>query len=221
MMTLPTKTDLELREQILAELGWDTRILRSDLDVDVRSGVVTLAGAVDSWARRFAAGDAVSRLSGVFEVHNGLTVDTPAAVRPADDVLAASVRSALEWDVLVPDHRVRSEVSDGVVTLSGEVAYWSQAEDAEIAIRNLAGVQAIVNLVTVDRAAVGREVHRAIEEALTRHATRAAQHVKIDLADQGVTVSGHVDSWAERAAVLGAVRAIRGVATVEDRLSIW
>ena len=46
------KTDTQLQEDVLRELKGDTRVSVTDIGVTVKSGVVTLTGEVDSWARR-------------------------------------------------------------------------------------------------------------------------------------------------------------------------
>jgi osmotically-inducible protein OsmY len=214
------KTDAEIREQVDAEVAWDTRLLLESLEVLVADGVVTLRGCVESWAKKVAARDAAFRVDGVVEVENQISVEIPEALRTTDVELARAVRHALEFDVLIPDADIHTAVLDGFVTLDGEVAFWSQAEDAERAIRNLRGVVGIVNRLTVQHASAEGEIHHSIEAALTRRAARALQHVKVDLDGAEARVSGHVDSWAERAAVLGAVRGTRGVAMVKDKLMV-
>ena len=171
--------------------------------------------------KKAAAREAARRVWGVYDVANDVVVRIPDANRPTDAEVAASVRTALEREVLVPDHRVQTTVSDGVVTLEGEVDYWSQAEDAERAVRTLVGVIGISNLLKVENVAIEQEVQRAIIGALNRHAARAARHVKVEVAGSGATVTGYVDSWAERTAVVGAVRGTHGITSVEDMLAIW
>lgn len=221
MATAQNKSDLQIRDEVLAELKWDTRVLPTEIGVEVRGGIVTLSGTVDSWAKKVAGREAARRVWGVTDVANDIIVHIPDAMRPTDADIAATVRHALERDVLVPADRIQTTVSDGLVTLEGDVEFWSHAEDAERAVRNLAGVIGIVNLIKVQHAAKEREVQRAIEAALNRHAARTARHVKVDLEGSGATVTGYVDSWAERTAVVGAIRGTPGVTSVEDRLSIW
>lgn len=199
-----SKSDPEIQRQVEAELAWDSRLRGKGIGVEVHEGAVTLSGVVDSWARKVAAREAAHRVGGVFEVLDELTVVVGAAARRDDAELAAAVRHALEWDALVPDARIASAVREGMVTLEGTVDTWTEVEDAERAIRNLGGVVHVQNDLTVGGVGRDGDVHDAIEEALLRHVVR-----------------GHVGSWAERAAVLGAVRGTRGVARVDDRLSVW
>ena len=66
-----------------------------------------------------------------------------------DSEIAGAVRNALEWDALVPNELIQSTVTDGWVTLEGEVDYWRERNDAERAIRQLAGVVGVINKITI------------------------------------------------------------------------
>ena len=110
-------------------------------------------------------------------------------------------------------------MTDGWVTLAGQVERWSQRADAERAIRNLTGVKVVVNNITVTPAKpVIGDVREAIEQALERRAEREARHIGVDVRDGTVTLTGPVHSWAERKSVLAAARFTPGVRTVEDHL---
>src|SRR5919199_5695656 len=120
---------------------------------------------------------------------------------------------------LVPEERISTTVSDGWVTLEGEVDRWTQREDAEHAVRHLAGVQGVTNRITV-RAPHGaaETVRTAIEDALQRQAEREAARVKVAVHDGTVTLSGHVRSWREKEAILGAAGHAPGVQGGEDKI---
>ena len=215
------KTDAEIQQDVLRELKWDTRVDQTDVGVAVDDGVVTLSGTVTNWATRYAAMQAAHRVAGVLDVANDIQVKPPGSGTPNDTEIAQAVRNALVWDVFVPETRIRSTVSDGVVTLEGEVDSWAESDDAEAAVRNLAGVRSVVNEIVVQGPAVeAAEVRRAIEEALERRAERKAKRVWFDVQDGAVTVHGAVRSWADRKAIVGAVRGTPGVWAVEDKLRI-
>ena len=82
------KTDLEIQQAVLCELKWDTRVEETDVGVEVDAGVVTLTGAVSSWAKRMAAQEAAHRVAGVLYVANdvhvvpGTSISFPAQQRP-------------------------------------------------------------------------------------------------------------------------------------------
>jgi len=212
------KTDTQIHHDVLEELKWDSRVDETEVGVQVTGGVVTLTGTVTSWAKRVAAQEAARRVIGVLDVANDISVKAPGAPR-SDTEVAQAVRHALEWDVFVPNEQLTSTVTDGWVTLAGPVERWSQREDAERAVRNLAGVKMVVNkiVVTPSKAVTG-DVRRAIESALERRAEREARHIGVDVRDGTVTLTGPVHSWAERKSVLAAARFTPGVRTVEDHL---
>ncbi len=215
------KSDAQIQKEVLDELKWDTRVEETEVGVTVHDGVVTLTGVVSSWAKRLAAEEAAHRVAGVLDVANDVEVNLPSSLERTDTEIAEAVRRALQWDVFVPDTRIQSTVSDGRVTLDGTVDTWSERADAERAVRNLTGVRAVTNRVkVVAPMRAPREVKRAIEEALERRARREAKRIDVTLSDGKATLTGHVRSWAEREAVVNAVRYTPGVEEVEDRLHI-
>ena len=217
------KTDSEIQRDVLDELKWDTRVKETAVGVEVRGGTVTLTGTVDSWTARLAAAEAAHRVSGVLDVANDVQVKLPGSAERNDTDVARAVRTALEWDVLVPDERIRTTVSNGVVTLEGKVDFWSQCDDAARAVRNLSGVRDVRNLITVEPSSARVSPHAvrtAIEHALERHAEHAAKRVVIAVADGKVVLSGDVPTWTERVAVEGAVRGTPGVWKVDNQLRI-
>ena len=221
MQPIAKKTDAQIQREVLDELKWDTRVKETDIGVEVNESIVTLTGTVGTWGERIAAKEAAHRVSGVHDVANDVQVKPPMGVLRSDTEIAQAVRNALEWDVFVPQELIRSTVSNGMVTLEGKVSLWSQFDEAARAIRNLAGVRGVCNLITVEPARVSAPVVRAaIEAALERHAAHASRHVQVATTDGEVVITGDVSSFAERDAILGAARGTSGVGRVDDRLRV-
>jgi osmotically-inducible protein OsmY len=213
------KTDTQIHHDVLAELKWDSRVDETEVGVELDGGVVTLTGTVTSWAKRLAAQEAARRVMGVLDVANDIKVKVPGGLARTDTEIAQAVRRALEWDVFVPAETITSTVTDGWVTLDGLVERWSQRADAERAVRNLTGVQGVVNKITIKPAKpVTDDVRKAIEQVLERRAEREARRIKVDVRGDTVTLTGAVHSWAERKSVLAAARFTPGVRAVEDHL---
>ena len=216
------KTDEQIQGEVLRELAWDTRLSPAEIGVQVKHGVVTLTGIVKSWAAVGAAEKSAHRVRGVLDVANDVTVQLSPDYRRTDGDIAEAVRRALEWDVTVPDKQIRSTVSQGTVTLEGTVPYWGQRYDAGRAVERLAGVIQVVNKITVkptDDVQLD-EARRAVTGALELHARREAGRINLRVLDHVVDVAGTVDTWAEKEAVLGAVRGTRGVRDVTDHVRI-
>lgn len=217
---METRTDSAIKEAVLRELKWDTRVKDTEVGVEVDGGIVTLTGTVGSWAKRHAAQVAAHRVAGVLDVANDVEVRVSRTGLNDTDI-ARAVRHALEWNVFVPDERIRSTVSDGVVTLEGDVDCGSEREDAERAVRDLAGVRSVLNRLEVRVQPVEpKAVRQAIEQALERQAEREGRSLDIQVRDGRVSVSGVVRSWKEREAVLGAARGTAGVRNVDNYLRI-
>lgn len=215
------KSDAQIQQDVLSELRWDTRVEPTEVGVEVDNGIVTLTGTVSSWAKKVAAAEAAHRVGGVLDVANDISVRLPDGAGQTDSELAAAVRHALEWDVFVPDKQIRSTVTNGLVTMTGEVETLSQRDDAARAVRNLAGVRAVSNLIEIrQRQTSPDELRAAIRDALERHADREAARVQIDVEGGRVTLQGNVQSWREREAIVGAVCGTRGVDDVVDRLRL-
>jgi osmotically-inducible protein OsmY len=221
MITTISKTDREIQQDVLSELRWDTRVHETEIGVEIDKGVVTLTGTVDSYAKKLAARDAAHRVLGVLDVADDIEVKLPGSLKRTDTEIAQAVRIALEWDAFVPDQKIRSTVTDGWVTLDGEVATLREKEDAQHAVRALTGVKGVYNrlIVTAIKADPIR-LRRSIEEALERRADREADKIRVDIDDGTVTLAGRVRSWHDKEAVLGTVSHAAGVREVRDRLTV-
>ena len=133
------RTDAEIQREVLTELAFEPRVRASEIGVIVKDRVVTLTGWVDSYAKRWAAEEAAHRVRGVRAVANDIEVRLPGAAERTDaDIAAAAVR-ALEWDAPLPLGQLDITVSQGRVTLRGEVEWQFQKEDAERVVRRLQG----------------------------------------------------------------------------------
>lgn len=216
------RTDVEIREAVLAELGWDARVRETDVCVEVNAGVVALTGSLGSWAERVAAEEAAHRVVGVLDVVDDVEVNLPPSSAATDVEISHAVRTALKWDVRVPDRRIESTVEHGTVTLAGEVDFEPQRQDAERAVCNLAGVRRLVNKIRLKPPQIvsSHDVKASIEAALSRRLARELSHIQVEVEDGHARLSGSVPSWAERRAAVGAAAATRGVHTVEDRLRV-
>src|SRR5438128_4593804 len=164
------RTDEEIQRDVLNELKFEPRVQPNEIGVVVKDGVVTLTGWVDSYAKKWAAEEAAHRVRGVKAVANDIEVRLPVSDERTDaDIAAAAVR-ALEWDAFVPVDKLDITVSNGWVTLKGEVEWQFQKEDAERVIRRLSGVRGVTNLIIVKPRLTPTELKDKIEQALVRSA---------------------------------------------------
>jgi len=214
------KTDDQLKADVSAELRWDAAIDAAHIGVAVRDGVVTLRGKVDNYLEKHAAERAARRVAGV----RGLAIDlevSPARHGPRSDAdIAQAAVHALRWHSLVPADKVKVEVEDGWVALTGELDWGYQSASAEQCIRPLIGVKGISNQIRLKQRVNPVALRTDLAAALTRHAQREANHIEIKVDGGVVTLSGSVDSLQEHDAVIGTTSAARGVTRVVDYLQI-
>jgi len=215
------KSDEEIRNEVLNAIAWDSRLATESIGATVKNGIVTLVGSVQNFAAKIAAEEAAHGVRGVLDVASDVEVKPTGALSRTDTDIAAAVRRALEWDALVDNEKIQSTVSSGCVTLTGTVKYLRERDDAQRVVEHLIGVRGVFNDIEVSGLGVEpTDVRHAIEGALVRHAERGAEHIGIDVEGSTVTLSGKVDSWSEKRAILGIVKHTRGVATVHDLLHV-
>jgi osmotically-inducible protein OsmY len=218
---MQTKSDSEIQQEVLRELKWDTRVEETEVGVTVERGIVTLTGTVDSYAKKLAAQDAAHRVYGVLDVANDMQVRVPGSMARSDPDIAKAVRNALEWDVWVKEEGIKSTVSNGFVTLEGDVSLLRERDDVERTIRRLAGVRGVDNRIEVKSTKINADdVRESIEQALERRAEREARHIRVEVKNSEVKVSGRVHSWAEKRAILGIVSHAPGVRAVDENLFV-
>ena len=59
-----SKTDLELKETVMDELRWDSRVDEAGVGVSVKDEIVMLTGTVSGYAQKLAAQEAAHRVAG-------------------------------------------------------------------------------------------------------------------------------------------------------------
>ena len=215
------KNDSEIKLQVLRELKWDSRIGWSEIGVEVREGVVTLTGTVNNYVKKLAAQEAAHRINGVLDVANEIEVRPGGIVDRTDTDIARSIRYVLEWDAMVPDERIQSSVSDGWVTLEGDVDSLREREEAEHAVLRMEGIVGVVNKIRVEPRAVDpQELREQIENALERRADREAERLRIEVKGGVVDLWGRVHSWQDKRAVIGSISHMPGVLDIKDHLSV-
>ncbi|KWD88696.1 BON domain-containing protein [Burkholderia ubonensis] len=213
------KSDATLKQHVEQELFWDPALHARRIDVDVRDRVVTLRGTVVSWAQKFAAQKAAQRVGGARALVLELAVAAPPSAR-ADQELASAIMSAFKWQEALEDQPVRVEVDRGCVTLDGEVDWGYQRHAAETIVSRMAGVVGVANRIHVRAAHMASDVGGQIAAAFARRAQRESAAISVDAVDGIVTLSGTVDSLADRRAACGAVWSVKGVREVIDRLTV-
>lgn len=211
--------DITVRQQVLNELQYAPMIDAAQIGVTVENGIVTLTGHVRSYAEKTIAERVALRVRGVRAVAEQIEVRYPDNPRIGDEALADRCARVLEWDIRIPEHSVTLKVEKGCVTLQGCVPYYHQKAAVDQALRRLAGVTDIVNLIAVKPPVRASEVKSRILAALKR-SSRDPDTIRVQVDGDQVTLDGCVNVWRERELAERAAWSAPGVRAVEDRLML-
>ena len=213
------RTDQQIQKDVVDELAWDPRVIAQGIGVNVTNGVVTLTGHVDTYYKKWSAQDAAHHVRGVRAVANELHLKLASTAQRTDEEIATAAMHAIEGDATLGD-KLRVTVSQGIVTVSGEVEWNLQKEDAERALRRLAGVRGMTNSITVRQRSTPAEVKDKIKRALERLAVVDASSVSVEVQGSKAILSGNVRSWSEREQVARTAWVAPGISQVEDQIRI-
>jgi osmotically-inducible protein OsmY len=149
--------DSTVQRAVQSALLWNPYTNAFDIDITVKSGVVTLTGEVDTAFSRATATDVSSSIDGVRDIDNNIKVkrkdlayayvpyhqpygpywgrsyDGPRSTTRSDALIAQDIRNELKWSPFVDLDDVEVRVEGGRAMLSGQV---SAASEAQAATRN-------------------------------------------------------------------------------------
>jgi osmotically-inducible protein OsmY len=211
--------DKHLKQAVLDELKWEPSVNAAHIGVIAKDGIVTLMGAVDSFAEKHGAETAALRVKDVKGVAEEIEVKLPSHVQHGDAEIAEAAVNRLAWNVSVPKDAIKVTVSKGWVTLSGSVHWHYQHDAAADAVRTLWGVTGVSNRITIKPTANASNIKADIEDALNR-SWFSPENISVTTRDGMVTLSGTVDYWDERALAGSTAWAAPGVTSVTNNIRV-
>jgi osmotically-inducible protein OsmY len=211
--------DNQLKQDVLAELGWEPSVTAAHIGVTARAGVVTLTGYVESFAQKHAAEAAVCRVKGVKAVAEEIEVRLPFHINKGDEEIAVAAVGCLEWDVSVPVDTVKVEVDKGWITLSGEVDWNYEKEAAELDVRRLLGLVGVTNRITINPKVRTRSPSHDIRNALHR-TWLDPQTIEVSAQGGNIRLTGTVNSLHDRQTAEATAWAAPGATSVENDIAV-
>ena len=214
------KTDIQLQHDVGEELKWEPQVTASQIGVQVKDGVVTLSGEVSSFAEKWNAERTAQRVSGVNALAVDLKVKLSELGTRTDADIARAAENALSWSTSVPDGAIKVMVEKGYVTLSGNVDWQYQRLAAADGVRFLVGVTGVSDQIALKPSLSVSAVKSDIETALKRTAASDAKKIHVEVRGSDVTLTGKVQSWAERETATMSAWATPGVRSVVDKMTL-
>jgi osmotically-inducible protein OsmY len=187
------KIVIALEEALRLEQGIQAQLI----DVASDNGIVNLSGMVYNMMAKNRATKVAESIRGVRAVIN--TIEVVPEFRPDSNILV-SVQDALHNDPATDPYDIEVDVTDGIVSLSGDVNSWQERELAGNVAAGVRGVKDVVNDVKINyvETRTDTEIKEAIQSRLKADVWTNAELIKVGVNNGNVELSGTVGSAAER-----------------------
>jgi osmotically-inducible protein OsmY len=138
----------------------------------------------------------------------------------SDNEIAGEVTSAFKWNWQIPSNKVKVTVTDGWLTMEGDVQWNFQREAAIRSVNNLIGVKGVTNNITIDAETQDEIEKRKIEMALVGDWSIDDEGIQVVVAGPNVILNGTVPTLYQRMEAERLARNEPGIRTVENELVI-
>jgi osmotically-inducible protein OsmY len=216
-------SDKQIKQYVETELNQDPRIDPFEIKVDVSEGVVTLTGSIPDFYERKIAEDDIRDVVGVLDVDNQLTVLTVQNV-DRDEAIFIDVENRIESNDVLSNERIKVQVDDGVVVLTGRVSNYWEIHYATEVVSRVMGVRDIINNLTVNRLTnlkddiLEYKIKRSLEsDWLT---SLVSDNIKVTVKDGIATLQGKVDTYSEYREAARITSRTTGIWKVVNNLTI-
>jgi hyperosmotically inducible protein len=138
--------DLELKTVIDDALSKSAELQDKHIDVQVKNGIVTLGGVLETSAQKYSAEQIAWQASGALGVRNNISVTSaPTAPETADEKLARRVEFELYSTRAVSLKNMQINVNNGTATLNGDARSRAERLLAEKIAQSVEGIRKVVN----------------------------------------------------------------------------
>lgn len=142
----------------------------------------------------------------------------------SNEELQKDVQAAIKWEPLLHAAEIGVTAEDGIVTLSGIVDSYVKKLEAEEAAKNVAGVKAVVEKITIEYRGAGmhtdNDVAREIMAAFKWNWEVPSDLVKVSVENGWVTLEGTTEWNYQKEAAQKAVKHLAGVKGVTNQIKI-
>lgn len=212
-----------IRRRILSSADIDTH----DIVVAVANGKTTLAGTVDTYSERQQAGVLAAETAGVTEVDNKLRWEWQR--NRSDEAIQKDIKAAFGRDVYLSDRGIDVSVSEGRVSLRGDVGTFYEKDKATRDTWAVANVKSVDNNLGVvwwenrgERTHTAHrtdaELRKAVLDELEQDHRVLANKIDVKAVGGHVTLDGSVPTHFQRRTAEQDVKDVIGVSWVTNNL---
>ncbi|WP_026993812.1 BON domain-containing protein [Flectobacillus major] len=141
-----------------------------------------------------------------------------------NETLQKDVQDAIKWEPLLNAAEIGVTAKDGIVTLSGVVDSYAKKSEAEYATKNVTGVRAIVENITIKFDTTGQkddaDIAKDVVNALGWSWAVPKDRVQVKVEEGWVTLEGELFWNYEKQAAQKAIKDIVGITGVTNGIKI-
>jgi osmotically-inducible protein OsmY len=183
-------------------------------------------GSIERGRQRTARASGL--LIGLFALFVGssATLPLPSLARDikavSDDDINTAIEAELFKDRAVPHDQIEVSTAQGIVTLTGQVRNLLARDHAERLAQTVRGVRSVINRIEVSPVGTSSDevLHKNVTHALAYDPAADSYEVGVAAKSGTVTLSGKVNSFAERALCERIAKSVAGVRAVVNKLVV-
>ncbi|EHQ31030.1 BON domain-containing protein [Mucilaginibacter paludis] len=213
------KTNQGLQTDVENALLWEPLLHTAKISVIAEDGIITLAGTVDSYAKKAEAEEAAKKVAGVKVIIELIEVVLSSEIRKTDQEIAREILSTLaaSW---VPAEKLKIKVEHGVITLEGTLQWNFQKQTATKSLKNITGITKVRNMIVIKADTPDEVEKKHLENALKLNWSMDNQDVRVEVDGKTVTLTGVVNSYYQKEEAERIAWQAPGVNTVKNELSL-
>ena len=114
--------NVEIKDRVAQALKRNPYIEKFNIEISAQNGMVYLTGKVDNKFEKNIAGEAASAVKGVIDVQNDITYQEAQVKAKSDSEINENIKKQLYWNPITNSQKIKVQVLDGDVLLTGYVA---------------------------------------------------------------------------------------------------
>lgn len=209
-----------LQKNVQEALAWEPAVSGAQIGVSVVDGIVTLSGAVDSYAKKMEVEKAAKQVHGVLAIVEKIEIEIHGKKEQGDQHIAADVLRALDRNSSITSNLITVTVEKGWVTLEGELQRNYQKEAIYGTIYHIDGIKGIKNYLKIKTRLEETIERKDIERAMLRNWSLDSRKVQVSIEGNTVTLKGEVSSIYQKDQAASIAWNAPGVNRVDNELLV-